>query len=132
MKKPNNGGLFSAVLLAASLVITPFVASAQDSATPPAAGAEARQPRPYPFNGKINAVDKEKKTITLLGKEKNRTLHVDDKTRIVKNEKPASLADAAVGDEIAGQLRKMDDGREILVSLRIGPKPAREQPAPKE
>lgn len=122
MKKHTTGGLFFAVILAASVITTPLNLTAQEAGKPVA--AEAKQPRPYPFNGKLSAVDKEMKTITIMGKEKNRTLHLDDQTKVVKNEKPASLADATVGEEIAGQLRKTADGKEVLVSLRLGPKPA--------
>ncbi len=122
MKKHTNGGLFFAVLLAASVITTPFTLPAQDKDQPVA--AEAKPPRPYPFSGKLGAVDKEKKTITIMGKEKNRTLHLNEQTKVVKNEKPASLEDATVGEEVAGQLRKTDDGKEVLVSLRLGAKPA--------
>jgi len=122
MKKHTNGGLFFAVLLAASVITTPFTLPAQDKDQPVA--AEAKPPRPYPFSGKLGAVDKEKKTVTIMGKEKSRTLHLDEKTKVVKNEKPATLEDAVVGEEVAGQLRKTDDGKELLVSLRLGAKPA--------
>ena len=130
MKKHTSGGLFIAVLLAASFVITPFTLSAQDKEKP-AAAAEAK-PQAYPFSGKLGAVDKEKKSITILGKEKSRTLFLDDQTKIVKNEKPATLADAAVGEHVAGQVRKTADGKEVLSSLRIGPKPAVEEKPAKE
>jgi len=125
MKTTNTGGLFFAVILAASLVTTPLVTLAQDKPKEPEAPAatDAKQPRPYPFSGKVSAVDKEKKTITLLGKEKSRTLHLDGNTKIMKNDKAATLDETVVGDEVAGQLRKTDDGKEILVSFRIGPKP---------
>ena len=131
MKKHTSGGLFIAVLLAASFVITPITLSAQDKEKPAAAAAKAK-PQAYPFSGKLGAVDKEKKTITILGKEKSRTLFLDDHTKIVKNEKAATLADAAVGEDVAGQLRKTADGKEMLVSLRIGPKPAVEEKPAKE
>jgi Cu/Ag efflux protein CusF len=131
MKKHTSGGLFIAVLLAASLVTTPLTSSAQDKEKP-AAAAEAKQPRPYPFSGKLGAVDKEKKTITILGKEKSRTLYLDGQTKIMKQEKPATLEDAAVGEDVAGQLRKTEDGKEMVISLRIGPKPAAEEKPAKE
>ena len=130
MKKHTSGGLFIAVLLAASFVITPFNLSAQDK-DKPAAAAEGK-PRAYPFSGKLGAVDKENKTITILGKEKSRTLFLDEQTKIAKNEKAATLADAAVGEDVAGQLRKTADGKEVLISLRIGPTPAAEEKPAKE
>lgn len=123
MKKHTIGGLFIAVILAASVITTPVTLIAQDKEKP-ATVSESKQPRPYPFSGKLGAVDKEKKTITIMGKEKSRTLHLDDQTKIVKNDKAATLDEAAVGNEVGGQLRKTDDGREVLVSLRLGAKPA--------
>lgn len=123
MKKHTTGGLFFAVILAASLVATPATSFAQEKEKP-AAASDAKPARPYPFSGKLSAVDKEQKTITLMGKEKSRTLHLDDKTKVMKNEKAATLEDAVVGEEVAGQLRKTDDGKEVLVSLRLGAKPA--------
>jgi hypothetical protein len=133
MKKHTHGGLYLAVLLAASFLTAPLTASAQASASDKAKPAEAatKAPRPYPFSGKLGAVDKEKKTITLIGKERSRTLHLNDETKIQKLGKPATLEDAAVGEEVAGQLRKTTDGKETLVSLRIGPK-VEEAKAPKE
>jgi hypothetical protein len=68
-------------------------------------------------------VDKEKKTITLMGKEKSRTLHLQTDTKIEMAGKPATLADAKVGETVAGRVIKSPDGKELLVSLRIGPKP---------
>jgi hypothetical protein len=121
MKKHQVGGICTAVLLAASLLVNPFAARAQDKGKP-AAAAEAKSARPYPFSGKLAAIDKEKKTITLMGKEKSRTLHLLASTKIVKAGKPATLDDATVGDEIGGQLLKSGDGREEIVSLRIGTK----------
>jgi hypothetical protein len=134
MKKHTTGGLYLAVLLAASFLTAPLTASAQaNNASDKAKPAEAatKAPRPYPFSGKLGAVDKEKKTITIIGKERSRTLHLNDETKIQKLGKPATLEDAAVGEEVAGQLRKTDDGKETLVSLRIGPK-VEEVKAPKE
>lgn len=123
MKKNIIGGLFIAVLLAATSVVNPLAAVAQDK-QPSAEQAASKTVRPYPFRGKVGAIDKEKKTITILGKEKGRVLYLSDKTKIVKGGKPAKLEDAAVGDQIAGRLSKTSDGKEMLVSLRIGPKPA--------
>ncbi len=133
MKKHIIGGLCLAVLLAASALTAPTTASAQANAADKAKPAEAaaKAPRPYPFSGKLGAVDQEKKTITLMGKERSRTLHLNHETKIMLQGKPATLADAVVGQEVAGQLRKTDDGKETLVSLRIGPK-VEEKKAPKE
>ena len=82
-----------------------------------------------PFHGKLNAVDKAAKTITLEGKERKRVILISSQTRIAKAGKPATLDEAVLGDEVAGQLIKVADGKEEAVSLRLGPKP---EPQPKE
>ncbi len=76
-----------------------------------------------PFQGKIHAVDKAAQTVTLEGKERKRIIHLTAQTRIAKAGQPASLEDAAVGEEVAGQTIRTSDGREEAVSLRLGPKP---------
>lgn len=72
-----------------------------------------------PFHGKIDAVDKTAKTI----KVGTRTLQVTSETKIKKAGKPATLDAAAVGEEVGGNYKKADDGKLLLQSLRIGPKP---------
>lgn len=134
MKKNYYGVLLFAVLLAAGSLMSPLSVVAQGAEKEkPAAKAEAKSQRPYPFHGKLGAMDKEKKTLTIIGKEKSRTLYLQAKTKIEKNGKPATFEDAAIGEEIAGRVTKSSDGKEMLVSLRIGPKPAakpkKEKPA---
>jgi hypothetical protein len=72
-----------------------------------------------PFRGKIGAVDKTAKTITVG----ERTFQVTSETKIAKGEKPATLDDAAVGEEIRGSYKKTDDGKLIAQRVSIGPKP---------
>lgn len=130
-----GGGLFIAVILAATCINTPLSVRAQDNVKGAPASTEADQqkkPRPYPFNGTVHAVDKQARTVTLLGKEKNRVLHFDDQTKVLKLGKPAKLDDLAAGEEVGGQLRKTEDGRELVVSLRAGPKPENEKKPAKE
>ena len=86
-----------------------------------AAAQEKKQSR-FPFRGKVAAVDTAAKTITLAGKEKNRTIHITAQTKIIKSDKAANLEDAAVGDQVAGQVSRTADGKEEALSLRIGPK----------
>lgn len=72
-----------------------------------------------PFHGKIDAMDKTAKTI----KVGTRTMQVTSETKIKKAGQPATLATAAVGEEVGGTYKKTDDGKLLLQSLRIGPKP---------
>lgn len=72
-----------------------------------------------PFRGKIGAVDKSAKTITVG----ERTFQITSETRIRKADKPATLDDAVVGEEIGGSYNKTDDGKLMARSIRIGPRP---------
>lgn len=69
-----------------------------------------------PFHGKI--ASKTDSSITIG----ERTIQITSDTKIVKAGKPATLADAAVGEEVGGQYRT-DNNKLIARSLRIGPKP---------
>ncbi len=95
---------------------------AQDAST----NAVAKKPRALPLRGKLEAVDNTAKTIT-IGKT---VVNVTSDTKISKNGKPATLSDAAVGDEAAVSYRKDADGKYNAVSIRIGAKPAAAPAAP--
>lgn len=102
-------------LLAVAVAGTPVVVQAQNATT----NAPAKKHNgPIPFRGKLVAVDNNAKTIS-IGKE---TIQITSETRISKNAKPATLADAAVGDEVGGSYKKDADGKLDAISLRIGPK----------
>jgi hypothetical protein len=82
--------------------------------------------RARPVSGKIEAVDKTMKTLTLSG-EKKQVLQVTSATIITKAGKPAIFDDATVGEEIGGSVVE-ESGKLILRSLRVGSKPG-EAPA---
>jgi Cu/Ag efflux protein CusF len=106
-------------LVAAFAAGTTVTVQAQDKK--PEAAAEGKSNRAIPFSGKINEIDQAAKTIN-IGKEKKRTIQITDKTKVMKDGKPATLADAKVGDEVGGSYR--DNGGKLEAgSLRIGPKP---------
>ncbi|MDB6026490.1 MAG: hypothetical protein JWM68_2713 [Verrucomicrobiales bacterium] len=114
--------------LAVIALLAAFVAApvrAQDKKDEkPAASAEGKKaaPKGMPFHGKLSAVDETAKTITVAGKEKDRTFFVTSKTKIIKDNKPATLSDAKVGDEVGGYAVMVGDKAE-LGTLRVGPKP---------
>ena len=92
--------------------------------------ADVKKPRGLPYAGKISAVDKAAKTVTLSTKnEKTRVYHIlaDTKITLGTGEK-ASFEDAKVGEE-AAVYGHTEDGKFVAQSLRIGPKPKTE---PKE
>jgi hypothetical protein len=80
-----------------------------------------------PFTGKVKAVDKAALTLTLVGKERDRVFSIGTQTKMTKGGQPATLDDIAVGEEVGGQARMLADGRNEVLTLRIGPKP--EDPA---
>lgn len=86
-------------------------APAKGSATKP------KDPR-VPFKGSVGSVDRTAMTI----KVGERTFQVTSTTRIIKAGKPATFADATVGEECAGSYKKTADDKLELLSLRLGPK----------
>lgn len=107
-------------LLAAVVLAVPVHVSAQSTNKPAATAPDAKS-RPIPFRGKLAAVDKTAKTITLDEKTK-RTFQVTSETKIMKDDKPATLDDATVGEAVRGSYRKSDDGKMTLRLLSIGAK----------
>lgn len=73
-----------------------------------------------PFHGKLVAIDKFAKTIT-VGK---RTFEIASETKIKKNGKPATLEDGIVGETVSGYIKPAADGKLIATSVNFGPKPA--------
>jgi len=71
-----------------------------------------------PFHGKLAALDKSAKTVT-VGK---RTFQVTAETKIIKNEKPATINDGVIDDVVSGYYKTSSDGKLTLTTLRFGPK----------
>jgi len=109
--------------LAAALVVgvaTQAAAQEKKEGKKPAAAAAAKGKKgTAPFKGIMGPIDKTAKTI----KVGERTFQVTSSTKIAKAGKPATLDDAAVGDEVGGTFTKTEDGKLNLNVLRIGPKP---------
>jgi hypothetical protein len=95
---------------------------AAESVTPPVAGKAADKGKTIPYRGKISAVDRTTKTITLGGKEKSRVFQVTAETRILKQGKPVTWEEVLVGEQVRGQARMMESGLSELISLYLGPK----------
>ena len=127
----NSLKLFSILVLTAILGSTGLapVSMAADAAAKeqPAKAEKEKKRRAYPFHGKLGALDKKAKSITLHGKEKSRTFYLTEKTKIQKNGKPATLEDAVIGEEVAGSVLPDENGKLMLNRLRIGPKPEKKK-----
>ena len=82
--------------------------------------------KPLPFHGKLDAVDKQAKTL----KVGERVFHITSETRIKKDEKPATLDDGVVGEPVRGSYHQTENGKLNAVSVSFGQKPAEgEKPA---
>jgi hypothetical protein len=90
-----------------------------ESTSPPKTTERAKQ---MPFRGKIVKIDHEARTVTLGGKEKDRTFTLTDLTKIKKNGQAAKLADVLVGESVGGLARANGDKWEV-VTLNVTEKP---------
>jgi|SRR3954467_14470551 hypothetical protein len=111
--------------VAAALAILPAPANAQTSTNktaspkkPTAEKSDSATKKGHPFRGKLAAVDKVAKTIT-LGKS---TYQITSETKIKKADKPATLDDATLGEEVTGFAKPGDGGKFFASSLNIGGK----------
>jgi hypothetical protein len=112
--------ILCALVVTVSGVLSALPASAADS---PKNDKQPAKVRALPFQGKIDAIDQQAKTIKIG----ERTFQVTSETKITKDSNPATLADAKVGDEVGLSYRQTEDKKLNLVSLRIGPKPAKKK-----
>jgi hypothetical protein len=94
------------------------------STTSPKTTERAKQ---MPFRGKIVKIDHEAKTVTLGGKEKDRTFALTEQTKIKKNGQAAKLADVLVGESVGGLARANGDKWEV-VTLNVTENPDKPQP----
>jgi hypothetical protein len=107
--------LFLACAIAAFALAGPLPKSIAAEAKP-AASTTAKK-KPLPFHGNVGQVDRTANSVK-VGK---RVFFVTPETKVMKNGKQASLADAVPGDEVGGAYRDVG-GRLVLVTLRLGPK----------
>jgi len=117
-------------LLAAAMLGLPAVVSAQTNA--PVAPTVSKS-KPLPFMGRLGSVDKVAMTFTLDEKTKpGRTFEVTSETRIMKEGKPATLADGVVGYPVRGSYTKTADGKFEAHTISFGAKvdPAKMPVAP--
>jgi len=119
-------------LTATMLVWTPFVQAGDDQ--PADAPKPAKKARGMPLNGKVSAVDKTAKTVTIGETEKARVLQITSETKIFKNNKPATFDDVLVGEHIGAYVRPNAEGKMEAVTLKTGlaapkAKPEEKKPA---
>ena len=108
-------------LLVAGLGGVPVNVQAQSTNKPAVkkSGTEVKEgKKAHPFHGKLAAVDKMAKTIT-VGKS---TYQITSETKIMKAGKPATLSDGVIGEEVSGYVKPDDAGKLVASSLTFGPK----------
>ena len=122
MTKPTLKLLLLA-LLAVAIAGLPMNVRAKDTNAPAAEKkvAKTKKSATLPIHGKLKAVDKTAKTVS-LGEQ---TLQITSETKISKGDKPATLDDGVVGEEISGAYRKGEDGKLTATKLRFGANPAK-------
>ena len=121
IKSTLKAGLFC--IIAAALTTEPSILNAQETnkhvEKKPIKEKSVTKPGVTPFHGKLKAVDKTAKTITIG----ETTIHITSETKIMKDGKPATLDEAVVGEVAGGAYRKSEDGKQNATTIRFGAKP---------
>ncbi len=113
------------LLTALSLIVLAADAQSAEEQGPPASKSERKGPKHIPFHGKLEAVDKEAKTLRIG----ERTFEITPETKITKAAKPAQLDDAVIGEPVGGSYREAAPGHLQVLSLRLGPKVSKAEKA---
>jgi hypothetical protein len=112
------GGVFAASLALCMPLNAQF--SPATTASPATSPQPAAKPatRPFPFHGKISAVDQSAKTFNIGAQ----TFKVTDSTVITKGGKPGTMADIVANEQARGAYLKQPDGTLEAKTVKIGPK----------
>jgi len=108
-------------LFAAAIAGGPAQEPAKNKEKPAAEKKEPGEKKPsaHPFHGKLVAVDKAAKTIT-VGKS---TYLITSQSKIAKSGKPAALEEGVVGEEVGGYVKPNEEGKLVATTVHFGPKP---------
>jgi hypothetical protein len=107
--------------LAAAILATPLSLSATENAQakPTVAAEKPAKAKQMPFRGKIKAVDKKAKTVTLLGRTKDRVFRVSETSKIRREGKTVKLETLRKGESVGGLARMNGEGQWVVVTLNI-------------
>lgn len=107
------------ISLLSAMAVMAVAAPALVAATPqaPAPDDKDKPGMLQPVQGKVTAVDQEKKTISVAEK----TLHVSENTLITRKGETIELAALKVGEEVHAMTRNTVDGKIQAVTIRVGP-----------
>ena len=116
--------IFTGLAISLALFVTIQIdAQTTNKAAVPKAGQADQKEKPaqksaHPFRGKLAAVDKAAKTIT-IGKS---VYQITSETKISKGGKPAILEDGVIGEEATGYAKPVEGGKMYASTLHFGPK----------
>jgi len=102
---------------------TAALVSAQDAGTPPTTSPSTPTSQPdqaavQKFYGTVTAVDVNAMTFVVADK----TYNITGESRMTKDNKPATLADAVVGEPARGSYTTSSDGKLEITKVRFGKK----------
>ena len=129
MKKSSVLALLTAAMVFAGPATQAAESAKDKSVQPPKSEGKQKQ---MPFRGKVSAVDKTAKSVTLEGKEKSRTFQITSTTKITKDGKPAVMDDVLVGQIVGGLAKETAAGKLEVVTLNIGAKVGKAKDAEKK
>jgi hypothetical protein len=110
-----RGALLGMTILA---LVAPGARAAETNQVKPPAKKEKGEKSAHAFHGKLKAVDKSARSIS-VGKS---TYYVTAETHIQRSDKPTTLESAVVGEEVRGYVKPGADGKMVASSLTFGPK----------
>jgi len=106
------------ILCAAAILAVPALSRAQDTTNTPAPPVRTRTVAPsvaLSFHGILTAVDTNAMTLTI----EKRTFNMTSETIVTKDDKPAMLAEGAVGDQASGTYKKNTEGKLDALTVRF-------------
>ena len=114
--------LLYTLVLTSSLLTAAVAVPAAETPAEKAAPAKTKAPG-LPFRGKVSAVDKDQRTVSLAGREKSRTFQITATTKIKKDGKPATFEAVTVGESVGGYALRNESGHPEVVTLNLGKAP---------
>ena len=121
-------GLLLSLSSAPAQTTNPPAASKKPAGDTAEPAKHPKTPGAGPFHGKLVALDKLTKSIT-VGK---RTFQITSETKIRKSGKPATLEDGVVGEPVSGYIKPGPAGKLVATTVNFGAKPSTEGAKKKE
>lgn len=121
--------LLTSLVILASFAAPAFTSPAEKKTMTAPAGAEAakaaeKPARPLPFQGTVFRVNKTSNTfITKTKAGKEHVFHLTDKSKILKDDAPATLDDIKSKQIVRGSRIKLGENKWEVVKVIIGAKP---------